>query len=63
MIFDNLQTLKYINGILTLKSVEKYIPVDKMCVDLVGLHYLRRYDTPKSIIKVFTITNPDIGWF
>ena len=35
---SKVQTVKYVNGILTTENVTEYIPMGKICVDLIGPH-------------------------
>ena len=39
MIVANVQIVKYINRILTPENVDKYISIEKLCVDLIEPHY------------------------
>ena len=53
----------YINGILTPENIDDYIPMEKLCVDLIGTYFQNREERSKYILKLITITNAFAGWF
>ena len=38
MTVEKVQTVKYINGILTTGNFDEYIPMEKICIDLIFPH-------------------------
>ena len=63
MTVSKAQMVKHINGIIPPKNVYKYIPIEKLCLDLIVPQILFKVESTKDIIKFSTMTNPVMGWF